>query len=241
MSVFGSNRFIFKLQSTWHTNLSRPPASSSLGQNSLLIKKVSFWLHFMKPDQVLASSSRDQRLQTEGPRIVCQCTQIVTARHSSCINPTNSWLQPLSEPIYNYCSCCRCTAHTLTLSAAVRPRWLGATSSHLNSSLDLVGASKTEPVEFAEAERKAWEEERQDQVRVGTIWREGQKESRGSQIVKIILRCHSMLLLQQQLYLIANSKLATDIQKSAAFPHLSFCAVSGACTAAVAAAAIQEV
>ena len=146
---------------------------------------------------------------------------------------------------------------TLTSSSAARPSRLGATTSRLNSASSAgstgsattvkksklgLGASKTKPVDFAEAERIAREEEdRIKQLGYDREREEAEENARKkAEALKLSKDLNSKMSLNATSTTADNSKPATatpDIQKSAAFPRLGFGAVPGAGAAAVAAAA----
>ena len=149
---------------------------------------------------------------------------------------------------------------TLTSSAAVRPSRLGATTSRLNSASPAgstnsattvkksklgLGASKTKPVDFAEAERKAREEEERikqlgyDREREQSE-EKARKEAEALKLSQDLKSKMSLNATSTAAVIPDNAKLATatpDIQKSAAFPRLGFGAVPGAGAAAAVAAA----
>jgi len=148
------------------------------------------------------------------------------------------------------------TPRTLTSSAAARPARLGAGTSRLNSASSAgsttsvpkksklgLGASKTKPVDFAEAERKALEEaERIKQLGYDREREEAEakakKEAEALKKAQEIGSRATMAATGTATPATGSRKFATpEPQKSAAFPRLGFGAVPGAGAAAAVTAA----
>ncbi|KAF8648993.1 hypothetical protein AX16_006107 [Volvariella volvacea WC 439] len=143
---------------------------------------------------------------------------------------------------------------TITSSAAARPSKLGATSTRLNSASSVsstssgpkksklgLGASKAKPVDFAEAERKAREEEERIKQLGYDRQREeaeekARKEAEALRAAREIKPAHAVA--STTTTTTSTSKPTTaDLSKSAAFPRLGFGAIPGAGAAAAVAAA----
>jgi len=149
------------------------------------------------------------------------------------------------------------TPRTLTHSAAARPARLGAGTSRLNSASSGasttsapkksklgLGASKTKPVDFAQAERKALEEaERIKQLGYDREREEAEEKARKeAEALRKAQELGSRASVAVAAVTTMNggskfSATAPDPQKSAAFPRLGFGAVPGAGAAAAVAAA----
>jgi ADP-ribosylation factor GTPase-activating protein 2/3 len=148
------------------------------------------------------------------------------------------------------------TPRTLTHSAAARPARLGAGTSRLNSASSGasttsapkksklgLGASKTKPVDFAEAERKALEEaERIKQLGYDREREEAEEKARKeAEALRKVQEIGSMASVAAAITTTNGgnkfSATAPDPQKSAAFPRLGFGAVPGAGAAAAVTAA----
>ncbi|KIM36534.1 hypothetical protein M413DRAFT_449081 [Hebeloma cylindrosporum] len=169
---------------------------------------------------------------------------------------TNSGGSSVASPPSTTPAATTTTPRTLTHSAAARPARLGAGTSRLNSASSGasttsapkksklgLGASKTKPVDFAEAERKALEEAE----RIKQLGYDREREEAEEKVRKEAEAVRKAQELGSRASLAAAiptanggnkfSAKAPDPQKSAAFPRLGFGAVPGAGAAAAVAAA----
>ena len=198
-----------------------------------------FFDSWSKPSTPKSSNPGTPRIST--PPIIGRSASAIPAN-------TNSTSLPNPPP----------SPRTLTSSAAARPSRLGATS-RLNSASSGgsntsstapkksklgLGAAKTKPVDFAEAERKAIEEaERIKQL--GYDREQEEKEEKARKETEALKRAQELgsragiaaSTTTTQATTNGVNKSATDPQKSAAFPRLGFGAIPGAGAAAAVAAA----
>ena len=141
---------------------------------------------------------------------------------------------------------------TLTSSAAARPARLGAGTSRLNSASSVssstttsgapkksklgLGAQKTKPVDFAQAERKALEEaERIKQL--GYDRQREEQEEKARKEAESLRKAQELRPAVTSTATISTTKTAVEASKSPAFPRLGFGAIPGAGAAATVAAA----
>ncbi|KAF9465714.1 hypothetical protein BDZ94DRAFT_1288651 [Collybia nuda] len=141
---------------------------------------------------------------------------------------------------------------TITSSSAARPARLGSGTSRLNSGSSVssaaslpkksklgLGASKTKPVDFAEAERKALEEA--ERIKQLGYDRQREEEEEKARKEAEVLRKASEIGLKATLTASTNgSKSNVAASKSAAFPRLGFGAIPGAGGAAAVVAAANS-
>ena len=202
-----------------------------------------FFDSWSKPSTPKSSNPGTPRISTP-PIIGRSASAISTTANTNSTNPPN----PPPSP------------RTLTSSAAARPSRLGATSrlnsassggSNTSSTIPKksklgLGAAKTKPVDFAEAERKAIEEaERIKQL--GYDREQEEKEEKARKEIEALKRAQeigsragiaaSTTTTTVQATTNGVNKSAADPQKSAAFPRLGFGAIPGAGAAAAVAAA----
>ena len=203
-----------------------------------------FFDSWSKPTTPKSSNPGTPRIST--PPIIGRS---VSATPTTTTNSTTSPPNPTPTPP---------SPRTLTSSAAARPARLGGTS-RLNSASSGgsvtstapkksklgLGAAKTKPVDFAEAERKAIEEaERIKQL--GYDREQEEKEEKARKEIEALKRSQELGSRAGILAAAANSttsattnggnKSTNDPQKSAAFPRLGFGAIPGAGAAAAVAA-----
>ncbi|KAF9523145.1 hypothetical protein CPB83DRAFT_799728 [Crepidotus variabilis] len=177
-------------------------------------------------------------------------TPPVLGRPLSAASGTNSAPSPATSP-----APAAPTPRTLTSSAAARPGRLGAGNSRLGSASSTastgpavkksklgLGASKAKPVDFAEAERKAREEEeRIKQLGYDREREEAEEKARKeADALKLSSAVKSQLSIGPTPSTTSSStnKFASkpDPKKSAAFPRLGFGAIPGAGAATAVAA-----
>ena len=203
-----------------------------------------FFDSWSKPTTPKSSNPGTPRIST--PPIIGRS---VSATPTTTTNSTTSPPNPTPTPP---------SPRTLTSSAAARPARLGGTS-RLNSASSGgsvtstapkksklgLGAAKTKPVDFAEAERKAIEEaERIKQL--GYDREQEEKEEKARKEIEALKRSQELGSRAGILAAAAKSTISTttnggnkstnDPQKSAAFPRLGFGAIPGAGAAAAVAA-----
>ena len=198
-----------------------------------------FFTSWSKPNTPKSSNPGTPRVST--PPVLGR----TTSANSTSSPSTTSAPTPVAAP------------RTLTSSAASRQSRLGANQSRLNSATSAagtsstvkksklgLGASKAKPVDFAEAERKAREEEERikqlgyDREREAAEDR-SRKEAEASKLAQDF---QSKVSINSRDVGTASTggKTATTVanpQKSAAFPRLGFGAIPGAGAAAAVAAA----
>ena len=195
-----------------------------------------FFDSWSKPSTPKSSNPGTPRISTP-PIIGRSVSAIPTTINTNSSSPPNATPTPPSP-------------RTLTSSAAARPGRLGGTS-RLNSASSGgsittapkksklgLGAAKTKPVDFAEAERKAIEEaERIKQL--GYDREQEEKEEKARKETEALKRTQELGSRAAAIQATTNggNKSTTDPQKSAAFPRLGFGAIPGAGAAAAVAAA----
>jgi ADP-ribosylation factor GTPase-activating protein 2/3 len=195
-----------------------------------------FFDSWSKPNTPKSSNPGTPRIST--PPIIGRSASAIPTTTNS-ISPPNPTPTPPSP-------------RTLTSSAAARPARLGGTS-RLNSASSGgsttttapkksklgLGAAKTKPVDFAEAERKAIEEaERIKQL--GYDREQEEKEEKARKETEALKRAQELgsragiAAANSTIQATTNgsNKSTTDPQKSAAFPRLGFGAIPGAGAAA---------
>ena len=200
-----------------------------------------FFDSWSKPSTPKSSNPGTPRISTP-PIIGRSVSTIPTAVNTNSTSPPNPNPTPPSP-------------RTLTSSAAARPGRLGGTS-RLNSASSGgttttapkksklgLGAAKTKPVDFAEAERKAIEEaERIKQL--GYDREQEEKEEKARKETEALKRAQELgsragiaaTSTTAQATTNGGNKSTADPQKSAAFPRLGFGAIPGAGAAAAVAA-----
>ena len=199
-----------------------------------------FFDSWSKPSTPKSSNPGTPRISTP-PIIGRSVSAVPITTNTNSTSPPNSTPTPPSP-------------RTLTSSAAARPSRLGATS-RLNSASSAgsttstapkksklgLGAAKTKPVDFAEAERKAIEEaERIKQL--GYDREQEEKEEKARKEAEALKRAQELgsrasIAASSAVTTNGSNKSAADPQKSAAFPRLGFGAIPGAGAAAAVAAA----
>ena len=198
-----------------------------------------FFDSWSKPSTPIPSNPGTPRVST--PPIIGRSASVTSTTTAATTSP------PVQTPT---------SPRTLTSSSAARPARLGAGTSRLNSGSSGgsttssstapkksklgLGAAKTKPVDFAEAERKAIEEaERIKQL--GYDREREEKEEKARKEAEALMRAQEIgsRATVTTTTVIANggNKFATDPQKSAAFPRLGFGAIPGARAAAAVTAA----
>ena len=214
------------------------PAAAALPKEET---EDDFFDSWSKPSTPKSSNPGTPRIST--PPIIGRSVSAIPITTNS-TSPPNSTPTPPSP-------------RTLTSSAAARPARLGGTS-RLNSASSGgsvtssapkksklgLGAAKTKPVDFAEAERKAIEEaERIKQL--GYDREQEEKEEKARKETEALKKAQElssragMAAANTTLQATTNggNKSIADSQKSAAFPRLGFGAIPGAGAAAAVAAA----
>ena len=202
-----------------------------------------FFDSWSKPSTPKSSNPGTPRISTP-PIIGRSVSAIPTSINTNSASPPNVTPAPPSP-------------RTLTSSAAARPGRLGATS-RLNSASSGgsttssapkksklgLGAAKTKPVDFAEAERKAIEEAERIK-KLGYDREQEEKEEKARKEIESLKRAQELgsragiatATTTAQATTNGGYKSTTDPQKSASFPRLGFGAIPGAGAAAAVAAA----
>ena len=202
-----------------------------------------FFDSWSKPSTPKSSNPGTPRISTP-PIIGRSVSAIPTSINTNSASPVNVTPAPPSP-------------RTLTSSAAARPGRLGATS-RLNSASSGgsttssapkksklgLGAAKTKPVDFAEAERKAIEEAERIK-KLGYDREQEEKEEKARKEIESLKRAQELgsragiatATTTAQATTNGGYKSTTDPQKSASFPRLGFGAIPGAGAAAAVAAA----
>jgi len=202
-------------------------------------------------DDFFNSWSKPSTPKSSNPGTPRISTPPIIARPPSISGGSNAASTPATNP-----SVTATTPRTLTHSAAARPARLGAGTSRLNSASSGtsttsapkksklgLGAAKTKPVDFAEAERKAREEaERIKQLGYDREREEAEEKARKE--AEALSKAQELGSRSMTTATAATtnggskfSAAAPDPQRSAAFPRLGFGAVPGAGAAAAVAAA----
>lgn len=196
-----------------------------------------FFTSWSKPNTPKSSNPGTPRVST--PPVIGRTTS-----SSSTTNPPEISPAPAPAP----------APRALTSSAATRQSRLGGNQSRLNSASSAVGssstvkksklglgASKTKPVDFAEAERKAREEEERIKQLGYDREREeaGERSKKEAEASKLAQDLQSKASITSSGVGTTKDKTTTSTinsQKSAAFPRLGFGAIPGTGAAAAAAA-----
>ena len=190
-----------------------PPAATPANEET----EEDFFNSWSKPSTPKSSNPGTPRIST--PPIIGRTASTNSAGSGSSVASTLSTAPAATTT----------TPRTLTHSAAARPARLGA--------------SKTKPVDFAEAERKALEEaERIKQLGYDREREEAEEKARKeAEVLRKVQEIGSRASVAAAITTTNGgnkfSATAPDPQKSAAFPRLGFGAVPGAGAAAAVAAA----
>lgn len=217
-----------------------PPAATPANEET----EEDFFNSWSKPSTPKSSNPGTPRIST--PPIIGRTASTNSAGSGSSVASTLSTAPAATTT----------TPRTLTHSAAARPARLGAGTSRLNSASSGasttsapkksklgLGASKTKPVDFAEAERKALEEaERIKQLGYDREREEAEEKARKeAEVLRKVQEIGSRASVAAAITTTNGgnkfSATAPDPKKSAAFPRLGFGAVPGAGAAAAVAAA----
>ena len=217
-----------------------PPAATPSNEEA----EEDFFNSWSKPSTPKSSNPGTPRIST--PPIIGRTASANSGGSGSSVAST-----PSTTP-----AATTTTPRTLTHSAAARPARLGAGTSRLNSASSGasttsapkksklgLGASKTKPVDFAEAERKALEEaERIKQLGYDREREEAEEKARKE--AEALRKAQELGSRASAAAAITTTNggnkfnaTAPEPQKSAAFPRLGFGAVPGAGAAATVAAA----